>query len=71
MPKISVGQKVEITYEVPGDPRWKAGEIGVVIENTYPEKYDVMVKLPDVKTEDGTMFKRELYFYENEVRVLN
>ena len=28
-----------------GSRRWKAGDVGVALPNTYPEKYDVMVDL--------------------------
>ncbi len=40
--------------------RWRKGETGFMVENDYPEKYDLMLMLPS----------GSYYFYDNEVRYL-
>lgn len=56
---------------------WKAGEEGTVLDNDYP-KYDYRIELPPVRAEmntsfykKGDMLKRILYFYKDEVEILN
>lgn len=46
--------------------RWMVGEIGTIIENTYAEKYDFMVRLSD-GTFDGMKYRREYYVYKEEI----
>lgn len=62
-------------------PRWVAGEVGVLVENTYPEKYDAMVLLPpdhSVPTREqaaydappfllGLIQDRAYYFYADDL----
>lgn len=56
--------------------RFKAGEIGEVLQNDFPEKYDYFVRLSgtvhvDVFLGGGPIDAiREFYFYANEVELL-
>lgn len=56
--------------------RFKAGDIGDILENDFPEKYDYLVRLPgtvhiDNFMEGGTIDAiREFYFYADEVELL-
>lgn len=62
---MKVGDRV-VALRSDGIGRWKAGERGVLIENTYPEKYDYMVRFSPV-SEDGHTYRREFYFFKDEV----
>jgi len=48
--------------------RFKAGEIGTVKENDF-DKYDYYIELED-GIMNGETFKRNYYFYENEVEII-
>lgn len=47
--------------------RWKKGEIGTVLENTYPEKYDYLVEIADKRYPSGY---KQFFFYQDEVEIL-
>ncbi len=53
--------------------RWKAGEIGIVLENTF-EKYDYKIDLGIIKdTEifgEKIDFRRIYYFYKEEIEII-
>ncbi len=57
--------------------RWKAGEIGEILENTFPEKYDYPIRLQGMIHYDklfGTTTVdsyRDYFFYSDEVELLN
>jgi hypothetical protein len=42
--------------------RFKKGEVGILLENDYPEKYDFFVRLEDPR--------RDFYFFKDEVKHL-
>lgn len=46
---------------------FQEGEIGVVLKNTYPEKYDYLLALPS-KTK--IPYKRLFYFFEHEIQLM-
>lgn len=56
--------------------RFKAGEIGKIIENDFPEKYDYKVLLPGTEYTENFMGHgpinaiREFYFCKNEVELI-
>ena len=65
--------KAKVLFDDPAD-RWKAGDVGDVVENTF-EKYDYALDfgtLKDVeflgKKQD---FARVYFFYKDEIEILN
>ena len=52
--------------------RFQKGEIGAVIENTFPEKYDYFVELPgicDMSILGLGEIPRQYFFYAHEVKM--
>jgi hypothetical protein len=58
--------------------RFKAGEIGIILENDYDSKYDYKVELPGIRAEkavppflrEGDVISRVYYFYKNEIEII-
>ena len=54
--------------------RWKAGEIGIILKNTF-DKYDYKIDLGTIKDielfGEKTNFRRIYYFYKNEIEKID
>lgn len=56
--------------------RFKAGEIGEVLQNNFPEKYDYLIRLSGIDHVDDFLGRgpidaiRDYYFYADEVELL-
>jgi len=56
--------------------RFRAGEIGELLQNTFPEKYDYFIRLPGVEHADNFMGRgsidayRDYFFYTDEVELI-
>lgn len=69
-------EKIRILVDDPIG-RFKAGEIGIILDNTS-SKYDYFIQLePVVATEDswllkkGSLVNRAYFFYKDEVEILD
>lgn len=67
--------KVKILVNDPAG-RFRAGEIGDILQNTFPEKYAYFIRLPGIEHADNFMGRgsidvyRDYYFYADEVELL-
>jgi hypothetical protein len=61
--ELKPGDRVEITYEVPGREDFKKGDRGVLLENDYKSHYDYFVKI------DRT--EQHVYFHKGELKKAN